>query len=50
MKYWIITILAILMSILEIKYAYEFEKEDKVVKRMFIMMGLMMIFVRPYTF
>jgi Na+-driven multidrug efflux pump len=38
---WILTIMAILMGVLEIRCAYKsVEKDNKRIKRVFIMMGL----------
>jgi len=37
---WILTIMAILMGVLEIRYAYKLvEKDNKKIKRLFIGMG-----------
>ena len=35
--------MAILMGVLEIRYAYKSEKDNKRIKRVFIMMGLLTI-------
>jgi uncharacterized membrane protein HdeD (DUF308 family) len=41
---WIITIMAILMGVLEIRYAYKsVEKDNKRIKRVFIIMGILTI-------
>lgn len=41
---WITTIMAILIGILEIQYAYKsVEKDNKRIKKVFIMMGLLTI-------
>ena len=41
---WIITIMAILIGVLEIQYAYKsVEKNNKRIKRVFIIMGILTI-------
>lgn len=51
---YIITILAILVGVLEIRYAYKFvEKSEKKIKKLFIIMGIftiiMGLFILFYT-
>ena len=41
---WLITIMAILMGVLQIRYAYKcVEKDNRKIKRVFTMMGLITI-------